>query len=199
MVLYRFFRFWLRILYRLLYRYEVIGHEHIPTEGAVLLCANHMSNLDPPLVGCSVKREIAFMAKHELFKVPVLSFLIRSFGAFPVKRGGADKLALRTGLSVLEEGKVLGIFPEGTRSKTGDLGRGFPGVGMLALKGESVVIPVAIIGRYRPFHKMRVAIGERIDFSDLKREKVTSETMRLATERIMYQIQQLLQKYNREK
>jgi 1-acyl-sn-glycerol-3-phosphate acyltransferase len=198
MVLYRFFRFLLRIFYRLIFRYEVIGHEHIPQRGAVLLCTNHISNLDPPLVGCSLKREVAFMAKNELFKIPVLSFLLRSFGAFPVKRGGADKQALKTGLTVLESGKVLGIFPEGTRSKTGELGPGFPGVGMFALKGDSSVIPVAIIGRYRPFQKMRVAIGQSIDFSDLKQEKMNSETMRRATERIMEHIQQLLQKYKRE-
>jgi 1-acyl-sn-glycerol-3-phosphate acyltransferase len=196
-MLYVFFRFLFRILFSSVYRYEIIGSENVPETGAVLLCSNHISNLDPPILGSSLDRKVSYMAKKELFDIPVVSFLITRFGAFPVKRGAQDKQALRTTLSLLREGKVVGVFPEGTRSKTGKLGKAYQGVGLFALKEEATVIPVAIIGPYLPFKRVKVVFGPVVGLEDLKKEKVTSESTKIATERIMEQIQELLDQYKR--
>lgn len=196
-MLYQIFKSFFHVFFRLFYRFEVIGKQHVPAEGGVLLCCNHISNLDPPLLGVSMERKVAYMAKAELFKVPVLSFLIRSFGAFPVNRGGSDRQALRKSLSLLQEGNVLGVFPEGTRSKTGELGKAFSGVGMFALKEDAVVIPAAIIGPYRLFKPIRVVFGAPVNLTDLKQEKPNSETIKAATDRIMEQIAGVLNEHKK--
>lgn len=195
-MLYIFFRFLFRILFRFIYRYEVIGRENVPSTGAVLLCCNHINNLDPPILGSSLNRKVSYMAKKELFDIPVISFLITRFGAFPVKRGGQDRQAMRTTLSLLKEENVVGIFPEGTRSKTGQLGKAFPGVGLFALKERSTVIPVAIIGPYLPFKSVKVVFGPAVNIEDLRQEKVTSESSKTVTDRIMNQIQALLDQHS---
>lgn len=196
-MIYIIFRFLFRLLYRFVYRYEVIGRENVPSTGAVLLCSNHISNLDPPILGSSIERKVAFMAKTELFDIPVVSYLITQFGAFPIRRGAQDKKALRKALSLLKEGEVLGVYPEGTRSKTGELGKAYSGVGLFALKEESHVIPVAIIGPYRLFSRVKVIFGSAISLEDLRLEKVTSESTKIATDRIMHGIQALLDEHKR--
>jgi 1-acyl-sn-glycerol-3-phosphate acyltransferase len=175
-----------------LYRLEVIGAENIPTTGGVIICSNHIDNLDPPVVGVSSTRSIHFMAKDELFKLPVLKSLLPSIQAFPVKRGLSDKQALRTGIQLLKDGKVLGLFPEGTRSKTGELGKGLAGAGFFALRTEAEVVPCAIIGPYKPLKSVKVVFGKPVNFKKLKEKKGSAEE---ATELIMDTIQQLLQKY----
>lgn len=154
-----------------MYRVEVKGLEHFPEQGGVLLCSNHIDNMDPPILGVTCPRPISFMAKAELFNVPILSGIIKKLNAFPVKRGGNDREALRTGLKVLKEGKVLGLFPEGTRSKTGKLGKGLAGAGYFALRTNAQVIPCAIIGSYRIFQKVKVIYGKPIDMSELREKK----------------------------
>lgn len=143
-----------------LYRTKVIGAENIPSTGGVMICSNHIDNLDPPIVGISSPRPIHFMAKEELFQLPVLKKLLPTINAFPVKRGMSDKQALRTALQILKEGKVLGLFPEGTRSKTGELGKGLAGAGFFALRTEADVIPCAIIGPYKPFKQVTIVFWE---------------------------------------
>lgn len=172
-----------------MYRVEVKGLEHFPEQGGVLLCSNHIDNMDPPILGVTCPRPISFMAKAELFNVPILSGIIKKLNAFPVKRGGNDREALRTGLKVLKEGKVLGLFPEGTRSKTGKLGKGLDGAGYFALRTNAQVIPCAIIGSYRIFQKVKVIYGKPIDMSELREKKASPEE---ATNLIMTHIQQLL-------
>ncbi|MEJ9151538.1 lysophospholipid acyltransferase family protein [Bacillus smithii] len=172
-----------------MYRVEVKGLEHFPEQGGVLLCSNHIDNMDPPILGVTCPRPISFMAKAELFNVPILSGIIKKLNAFPVKRGGNDREALRTGLKVLKEGKVLGLFPEGTRSKTGKLGKGLAGAGYFALRTNAQVIPCAIIGSYRIFQKVKVIYGKPVDMSELREKKASPEE---ATNLIMTHIQQLL-------
>ncbi len=144
-------------------RFDVVGIENFPKDGGVLLCTNHIENLDPPVVGITAPRPVHFMAKEELFSVPVLGKIISNVHAFPVKRGFNDREALRKGLSVLKEGHVLGLFPEGTRSKTGELGKGMAGAGFFALRSNAAVVPCAIIGPYKPFKRLKVVYGKPID------------------------------------
>jgi 1-acyl-sn-glycerol-3-phosphate acyltransferase len=180
------------IILKPLYKIEVIGKENIPTTGGVLICSNHIDNLDPPLVGISSPRPIHFMAKEELFRLPILKSLLPSIQAFPVRRGMSDKQALRTGLQLLKDGKVLGLFPEGTRSRTGELGKGLAGAGFFALRTEAHVVPCAIIGPYKPFKKLKVVFGKPVDFQEIKDRKGSAEE---ATDLIMDTIGEILQKY----
>ncbi|UQD52575.1 1-acyl-sn-glycerol-3-phosphate acyltransferase [Bacillus methanolicus] len=192
MTFYSFAKF---VVYRILkpiYRIQVIGIEHFPKDGGVLLCANHIDNLDPPIVGITAPRPVHFMAKAELFSVPVLGRIIRNLNAFPVKRGMSDREALRKGLSILKEGKVLGLFPEGTRSKTGELGKGLAGAGFFALRSDAYIVPCAIIGPYKPFRSLKVVYGKPIDFKILRENKATAEQ---ATELIMEEIRKLINEH----
>ena len=175
-----------------LYRIQTIGVDRFPKEGAVLLCANHISNLDPPVVGITAPRPIRFMAKEELFRVPVVKTLVKNLHAFPVKRGMNDRQALRIGLEVLKQGEVLGIFPEGTHSKDGRLKKALPGVGFFALRTDAAVVPCAIIGPYRPFVPLKVVYGAPIDMAPLRARKASPEE---AADYIMDHIRQLLEQH----
>ena len=192
MNLYSFAKNLVYVLLKPVYRFEVIGLEHFPKNGGVLLCSNHIDNLDPPVVGIVSPRPVHFMAKEELFSIPVLGPILPRINAFPVKRVMSDREALRKGLSILKEGKVMGLFPEGTRSKTGELQKGLAGAGFFALRTDAAVLPCAIIGPYRKFRRLKVVFGPPIDFSDYKKdgEKLSAEK---ATNIIMDHISKLIQ------
>ncbi|MCW1928204.1 lysophospholipid acyltransferase family protein [Bhargavaea beijingensis] len=175
-----------------LYRLDVKGTEHFPQEGGALVCANHISELDPPVVGITAPRPINFMAKAELFEAPILKNLLPNLHVFPVKRGLSDRNAIRTAVSLLKGGQVVGMFPEGTRSKDGTLGQGMSGAGFFALKGgDAVVVPCAIIGPYRPFRKVKVRYGKPLDITPFRERKAGAEEV---TEAIMQEIRLLIEK-----
>lgn len=173
-----------------LYRFEVVGTEHFPKDGGILLCSNHINALDPPVVGILAPRPVHFMAKAELFNVPLLKGILPGVNAFPVKRGLSDRDALRTAIKLLKSGEVVGLFPEGTRSKDGKLGKGFSGAGFFALRGEANVVPCAIIGPYKPFKKLKVVYGEPIDIAPYRERKASADEV---TEKIMEKIAELLE------
>jgi len=176
-------------VFKPLYRVEVIGRENIPKDGGVLICSNHINNFDPIIVGMMAPRPVHFMAKEELFNVPVLGKMVPHLNAFPVKRGMSDREALRKGLAILKEGKVLGLFPEGTRSKTGELGKGLAGAGFFALRTDAQIIPCAVVGPYRPLRKLKIVYGKPINMAIIKENKGNAEQ---ATELIMDEIRKLL-------
>ncbi|KQL20289.1 lysophospholipid acyltransferase family protein [Cytobacillus solani] len=175
-----------------IYRFEVIGREHFPKEGGVLLCSNHIHNFDPPVVGINAPRPVHFMAKEELFSVPILGKLVPHLNAFPVKRGMSDREALRKGLSILKDGHVLGLFPEGTRSQTGELKKGLAGAGFFALRTDAAIVPCAIIGPYKAFKKLKVVYGKPIDMENLRERKASAEE---TTEIIMGEIRKLIDEH----
>ncbi|MGE6375190.1 lysophospholipid acyltransferase family protein [Peribacillus muralis] len=174
------------------YRVKTLGREHVPKEGGVLICANHIDNLDPPVVGMTSPRDIHFMAKEELFQAPVLKGILPRINAFPVKRGNSDRESLRKGLKLLKEGKVIGLFPEGTRSKTGELGDGLAGAGFFALRSDAVIIPCAIIGPYKLFRTLKVVYGPPIHFSEYRDQKISADE---ATKIIMDHIRKLISEH----
>lgn len=152
------------------------GEENIPATGGVILAPNHRSLADPPVVGCGMKRQVHYMAKEELFRVPILGALIRAVGSFPVRRGTADRAALRQAIRLLEDGRVVCIFPEGTRSTDGRLKDPELGIGLVALKSRAPVVPVAVIDSDRVLgsgmkfprrHRIRLIYGRPIGFPDL--------------------------------
>ena len=174
---YRFARAILRPIMFLLYRPKIEGLENFPMEGKIILYSNHISALDPVLIGCIVPRQIFFMAKMELFKNPILCAIIRGLGAIPVKRGSADLSAIKHSLRVLKQGKVFGIFPEGTRSKTGQLQTFAHGIASIAHKSKASILPVGIVGEYKPFKSITVRIGKPISFSEYFQEKSNTEIL----------------------
>jgi len=172
-----------------MYRFDIRGLEKFPKTGGVLICANHIHALDPPVVGITAPRDVHFMAKEELFTAPILKTILPKIYAFPVKRGMSDRDALRKAIAVLKSGNVMGLFPEGTRSKTGELGKGFSGAGFFALKGEAAVVPCAIIGPYKAFKRVKVVYGEPIDMQPYRERKASADEV---TQVIMAHIQQLI-------
>ncbi|WP_391208950.1 lysophospholipid acyltransferase family protein [Psychrobacillus sp. L4] len=179
-----------------IYRFEVIGAENFPKEGGILLCSNHINALDPPVVGINAPRPVNFMAKEELFHIPILKSILPGVNAFPVKRGMSDRDALRRAIKLLKDGEVVGLFPEGTRSKDGTLGKGFSGAGFFALRGEANIVPCAIIGPYKPFRKLKIVFGEMIDIQPYRDRKASADEV---TEVIMTNIGQLLDQYKKSK
>lgn len=166
-MLYRFGHAVFRLYFRILYRWRIEGRENIPDKGPFIICSNHISWIDPPLVGCAIpaRLQVHFMAKAELFRNAVIRAVLRGVGAFPVKRDRADHAAIRTSLRLLQEGKVLGLFPEGTRSKTGSLQQAQNGAAMIALRTGAPILPVAIAGPYRLGRPVRLYIGAPFKFT----------------------------------
>ncbi len=145
-----------------------VGRHRLPTGGSTLVVCNHISNLDPPLVGMfALPRKMHFMAKSELFSTRFGTWLMHGIGAFPVERGAGDRDAIRYAREVLRNGDCLIMFPEGTRSRTGNLRPFFSGAGVLALEEGVTVVPAAIWGSQKRFGPVRVTFGEPIDMSDI--------------------------------
>ncbi|GAA5415385.1 1-acyl-sn-glycerol-3-phosphate acyltransferase [Paraliobacillus ryukyuensis] len=188
MSLYRFAKWVVKIILMPLYRVQVIGTENIPKEGPVIICSNHISNFDPPMVGITSPRDISFMAKEELFSKKWSAKLFHKLNAFPIKRGMKDRDALRNALNILSEGRTLGLFPEGTRSKTGEVGKGLSGIGFFALRSQATVIPCAIIGEYKIGKKLKIVYGKPIDLQEMRQNKAKASEV---TDTIMENIKEL--------
>jgi 1-acyl-sn-glycerol-3-phosphate acyltransferase len=131
------------------FRIQINGAEHVPKTGAFLLVCNHASNLDPVIVAHSAARPVAFMAKEELFRVPILKTVLHTYGAFPVKRGSGDRGAFRVALEALSAGWVVGIFLNGTRTEDGRIPTPQLGAAMIAAKAGVSLLPMAISGSER--------------------------------------------------
>lgn len=160
---------------------RVEGRENLPKSGPYIIVSNHINWKDPPLISISLDLSVRYMAKIQAFGYPLLGYIVRATGAFPVRRGEGDRRALVTALRVLAGGQILGFFPEGHRSETGALLRGKPGVGFLAARaGDVPVVPIAMIGTKQslprlifgghavlrvgqPFHVAELTADERRD------------------------------------
>ena len=136
-------------IYKFVFKGHLKGEENIPQKGSFIMVSNHGSLLDPPLLGHALGRNISFMAKAELFKVPFLGFIIKACGAYPVKRGIADKNTIKTACKKLSDNKCIGIFIDGTRQKDGRVNKPKQGAALLAFKNQKLLLPVAIINSHR--------------------------------------------------
>lgn len=171
---YTFCRFLVLLLLGLPYRLTIRGAEHLPPRGAVIVAVSHKSDVDPLFIGVGLRRQLRYMAKIELFRVPLLGALVRKLGAFPIDRGAGDRAALEKSLAVLADGEPLLMFPEGHRHKDDEIHPFQRGVGMIAVRSGAPVIPVALRGTNRIVKKgrpgmprVRLTIGPPVDLGDL--------------------------------
>lgn len=203
-MLYYFSRWLLKVLLKTFGRISAEGSDKFPRTGGVILAPNHISYLDPPAAGIYVPRQVHFMAKEELFRVPLLGAWMRRVGAFPVKRGAADRKAIKHALGLLEQGKVVCVFPEGTRSEDGKLQEPELGIGFIALKSRCPVVPVLIRGTDKVlprhakrlhFHPIRIIYGEPLTFPDLYESGDSRQGMLEVGQRVITAIRDLADRY----
>lgn len=169
-MLYTIFRVFITCIFKIVFNLKFEGTENLPDNGGIVYACNHRSNADPVLVSLKVKKRCTYMAKEELFKNPFFGTLIRFFGAFPVVRGKGDMAVIDDSISKLRSGKNLVIFPEGTRSKDGKVGRGKTGVALIAAKSNTDVIPVGVVydGKLKFRKRITVRYGKPISSNKLQ-------------------------------
>ncbi len=182
---YRFARTASMIVLRVLWRFRAFGAENVPRTGPLIVACNHVSYLDPVVLGVGSPRMLTYLAKKQLFSIPVLGPIIRGCGAYPLDRDAGGVAALRVALRVLKDGRCVGIFPEGTRNRTGTAEEK-AGAAFLAAVSGAPVVPAAVVGtkNAKRLAQIRVAYGEpmtivrnrKADGDDL--EKWTAEIMR---------------------
>lgn len=183
MILYRILHVLFPAFFRLLGA-KHYGADNLPSEGGVIIAANHMSNWDPPFLASFLARPVGYMAKQELFEIPIFGTVIRWLFAFPVRRGAADRSAVKAAVKELRAGRCVGIFPEGTRSKDGEIHHFGAGVALLASMSGAPVVPAAIIGTDK-MRNLAVAYGEPIRFEGKANREALDEFSQKIREEII--------------
>jgi 1-acyl-sn-glycerol-3-phosphate acyltransferase len=189
---------WVRALLWAVSSRDVRGLENVPREGPLILASNHLNNADPPVITATTPRQISWLTKAEWFKTPVIGWMFKMGGMIPVRRFEADLGALREAQQMLSEGGCLGMFPEGTRSKTAQLQRGEPGSALIALRTGAPVQPVALWGTEKVrlprdlLARTRVHVRFGEPFTLARPERITRAEVAAGTERIMREIAALL-------
>ncbi len=174
---------------RAMFRVQVVGGEKLPQERGCILCANHTSMLDVLIISAGLNRQVRYMAKKELFKIPLFGKLITALGAYPINRGGADVASIRKTIRFVEEGQLVGIFPQGTRCPGVDPRKTQVkhGAGMLAYHTKCDVVPVYIQtkkNKARFFRKTRLLVGDILPYESLNFEQGGIQEYKAATEKI---------------
>lgn len=188
---YNIIKFFATILFRIIYRIRVEGTENIPKEGKLIVCSNHINNLDPLIISIIFPRTINWMGKKELFKYRWFGFILEKLNVFPVDRAGTDIKSVKKSLRILKENKVLGIFPEGTKVKGYDLANAKPGIALMAVKSQTDILPIQIESNYKFFNKVTIKIGNLIDMSQYRGQKLSSEDYTLLSQNILKTIYEL--------
>ena len=177
-----------RALYRFYFRWRVYNPERVPLKGPVILAANHASFLDPPLVGSGVKRGINYLARENLFNIPVVGWVLRRWQVVPVDREGGGAKGLKAILDRLLEGGAIILFPEGTRTRDGRLQPVRSGIGLTVIKSDAPVVPVRVFGTFEALgrqmkfphpHRVEVKYGRPMLFAELRAEAKICSKQRL--------------------
>lgn len=178
-----------KLYYKIFYKFRVYGLENIPTDTGFIVCANHIHLADPLVIGVSIKENIHFMAKKELFKFKPFAWFFKSVGGFPVDRQNVNEIsAIRTSLKLLKNDKSLLLFAEGTRNRTGKPLKAKPGVAMLAIKSKKPVLPVTVDSKYKFFSEIRIVFHKPVYFTEYFNQKLTTEDYQKLTQDIINDI-----------
>lgn len=191
-----FVRYATVIAYKLFYNFHIEGAENIPQDKPLVLASNHRSYADPVLLTMPMKLPVTYMAKEELFKNKLFGWFITKLGAFPVKRGTGDTQVIDDSVAILKSGRHLVIFPEGTRSKDGKVGRGKTGVALIAAKSGADVLPCGIVFEGEKLHfrsKLTVKFGTVIPAAEIAVEDPSPKALKEVKKRIMAEITALVE------
>ena len=189
MSLYKVLRSVVTLFVKICFRVKYIGVENIPSESGYIFCSNHISAFDPFFIACNNKTEFHFIAKEELVKIPVLGWLLKKINVIPVKRGTGDLGAMKKGIEVLSSGNSLIIFPEGTRSKTGEMGEAKNGMALLVKKTGCGIVPCAVIGKAGFLRKTKMVFGKPVKPGFFEGEK----DLNVITSYVMESIKKLIE------
>lgn len=181
----------LYIFFKVVYRVDIKGLENIPKEGPLIFCGNHRSYLDPPLMVCTAKRDMKFLAKEELYNNKFLAFLGWVFEAIPVKRDEKDVAAIKASLKDLKQGKCIALFPEGTRNGLEKGEKVKDGVAFFAVRSGAKVVPCGIKGGTKEQRKMTITYGKPLDYTKYKSQVKDKEVLEKVTTEIMDNIIEL--------
>ncbi len=199
-IIYGMIQYFLRGIFRSLYRVTIINRHKIPKQGRFIMCCNHLSYVDPVIIASYSPRYTYFMAKKELFSVSFLSNLVTYLNAFPLNRDAMDRKSFKISLKVLKNNNILGLFPEGSRSKDGTVGEGKKGMGLISILSDAPIIPIAISGSnkiiQKPhkrayFPKIKIIIGDVIDTKKIVAENERKEAIQLIVSETMDSIKKL--------
>ena len=178
-----------RTVFRFYFGWRVCNPERVPLAGPVILASNHASFIDPPLVGAGVKREINYLARENLFRFPILGWILHQWQVVPVDREGGGAKGLKAILDRLLDGGAIILFPEGTRTRDGRLQPARSGIGLTVIKSNAPVVPARVFGTFeaysrqmrlpRPFHTVVVKYGQPMNFEQLRAEAQTCTKPRL--------------------
>lgn len=197
-----------RLLYSTFFRWRIFNSERVPVEGPVILAANHASYLDPPLIGSALPRDINYLARESLFRFPLIGWILRSWNSVPVDRDGGGARGLRMILDRLMSGGGIILFPEGTRTRDGQLQPARSGIGLTVIKSQAPVVPVRVFGTYEAYgrhmkiprpRRVIVKFGKPMMFEQLRAEAKVCSKQRLkeiyqeVANQIMAEIAQLQQ------
>lgn len=194
---YRIMRWLVYPFIRLFIRVEHHGMENVPKNKGYILAANHTSIADMFVITVPVKGQICYMAKEEIFKVPLVKWFFKALGSFAVRRGKGDTEAIDKACNIVNSGKVLGIFPEGTRSKTGEIGKAKSGAALIAMQTKADILPVSIkysTGTFKLFCKATVRVGELIPYKEPAEDETQRGSIRRITADVMDSITTLWNK-----
>lgn len=206
MVFYDVANVFLRLVFRLLSTVEVTGLENVPRQGQLIIIGNHTSWLDPLLFGAFLPRRIVFMSKKENFANPIARLVVSAYGVFPVDRGNVDRSAITRTSEVLEAGGALGMFPEGTRSRSGEMRRAKAGTVLVALRHSTPILPVGIAGAHHglftPLLRLRrprfgLAIGQPFTLPHTDTDTLHKESLSRLTDDVMRPLAALLPREQR--
>jgi 1-acyl-sn-glycerol-3-phosphate acyltransferase len=199
-ILFTIVRFSVYIPFKILFRMKVYGRKNIPATGRMILCSNHLSYIDPVMMGLCINRQICYMAKAQLFTNKFVTAVVTWFNAYPVNRGAFDRQAIRNSVAILNAEQMIGLYPEGKRSTDGIIREGHQGAGLISIMAGSPVLPVAIAGTnmiIRKPHKrlffpqVKIAFGKPIDTDSIVKQYGNKEAAEIITLKTMSEIKKL--------
>jgi 1-acyl-sn-glycerol-3-phosphate acyltransferase len=200
-ILYTFFWFVINFVTHVFFRIRIVNRDRLPREGAYILASNHISLADPPILGSTLNRPIHFMAKKELFEIPLFGGMLRIINAFPVDRKGVDRSAIKKAVALLNSNRSVVIFPEGTRGKHGKLLKPQPGIGLIARHCHVPIVPTFMTGSnrlgdcFRGRENLSVIYGQPIDSDEVKAYDTGKDGYRRLADEIMSRIQKIKDEY----